>query len=130
MLVFLKKYWLSIIWSIIIIIFCSLPSSNIPRNRIINIPHLDKILHFGIYFILSLLILYETKIKTGKNKIVFILTAVFSFVLGLLIEIEQQYLISSRTGDLYDLLADIIGAISGILFFVLLTKFYQKYIVK
>jgi len=130
MLNFIKKYWLSIIWSIIIIIFCSLPSSNLPRNRMINIPHLDKILHFGIYFILSLLILYETKIKTGKNKKIFILTGLFSFVLGLLIEIEQQYLISSRTGDLYDLLADILGSITGIFFFVFLTRLFKKFIAK
>jgi len=130
MLVFLKKYWLSIIWSIIIIIFCSLPNSNIPRNRIISIPHFDKIIHFGIYFILSLLILYETKIKIGKKKTVFIFTSIFSFVLGLLIEIEQHYLINSRTGDLYDLIADVLGTITGIIFFVLLTRLFKRYVVK
>ncbi len=130
MLIFIKKFWLSIIWTIIIIVFCSLPSSNLPRTSIINIPHFDKILHFGIYFILSLIILYELKIKTSKNKMVFIITGLFSFTLGLLIEIEQQYLISSRTGDLYDLIADILGTVIGIIFFQVLITVSRKYIVK
>ncbi len=115
MFLLLKKNWKSSIWTIIILIFCSLPSSNLPRTSIINIPHFDKILHFGIFFFLALLFCFENK------NIVYIF--IFSFALGLFIEIEQHYLISSRSGDIIDLIADTIGATVGIIVCFIKKKF-------
>ena len=43
-----------------------------------------------------------------------------------LIELIQQYFLLLRTGDLYDFLSDIIGAIIGVIIFLLIEKVFIK----
>jgi VanZ family protein len=76
----------------------------------IPIPHLDKLVHFGLFFIegyfLSASRLFE------KRRIFFPL--LIGLVLGSLTEYLQIF-IPGRSGDLFDLLADMIGVMCGIL---------------
>ena len=111
------KFWKTILFSIIILILCLLPSSGVSHSGI-NIPYFDKILHFGFYFLLSIIFIYDFKFfkkreyKFRKIIIVFLVCVIF----GALIEILQHYLIESRSGDIVDLLADTLGIIFGISF--------------
>ena len=117
---YIKKYWKTIIFSLIILILCILPQNDIPESRI-NIPHFDKILHFGVYFILAIIFSFELqKLYSIFSKILIIL--IYSFILGAAIEIIQNYLIETRSGDWFDLIADIVGSIVGIGVFILLHK--------
>ena len=40
----------NIIWILIIFILCAMPSEDIPDPHL-DIPHLDKVIHFGMFFI-------------------------------------------------------------------------------
>ena len=42
--------WANVIWFLIIFVLCALPGEDIPDPRL-NIPHLDKVVHFGMFFI-------------------------------------------------------------------------------
>jgi VanZ family protein len=67
----------------------------------IKIPHLDKIVHAGIFFVLTFLLMNAyTMLRT---QIVILFT-----VYGALIEILQART-GNRTGDVYDLIADVVG---------------------
>ncbi len=109
----IKNYKFSIIWAVIILIGCTikvdLPHDEDPTK--FHIPHADKIVHFGIFFILSALIGFEKKILKTSDKIKIILIGT---VYGILIEIIQ-YFIPWRGFDYFDMLADSIGAICGVM---------------
>jgi VanZ family protein len=89
-----------------------MPSGHIPRTRI---PHLDKAAHFGFFFIqslwLSLLFSFRTKTESRHSRII-LLSTLSAFLYGGLIEILQNN-VFHRTGDLYDLMADMAGGFAG-----------------
>ena len=113
----------NILWILVIFILCSLPSEDIPDPRL-NIPHLDKVVHFGMFFILSLLFSYALEAKTSlKLKTIYTIAISISIIYGGLIEILQHYFFN-RGGDVLDLLADIAGGIVGCLCYPYFKRFF------
>lgn len=106
----------NIVWAIIIFILCAMPSDSIPNPRL-NIPYLDKIVHFGMFFIMAIFLCselnYQTRLRSG---IIYLITIGFGFAYGGLIEIMQDR-VFHRSGDWWDLLADMSGAFAGCLLY-------------
>ena len=96
----------------LVIIYCSfflIPGSDeIPPI----IPHIDKIGHFILYGSQAI-VLKKTFINMNL-KSSGISSLMICFILGLLIEILQPVLTYNRVFDLFDILANITGAISTI----------------
>ncbi len=110
----IKKYYKIIIWIFIIAYLCFAPSDEFKKIHI-TIPHFDKIVHWGMFFILGLFI---TAAKIKKKKIIYIIIPyAFAILYGGIIEIIQMLFIYSRNGDFFDWIADIIGIFSAILVF-------------
>ncbi|TXE06743.1 hypothetical protein ES711_12375 [Gelidibacter salicanalis] len=80
----------------------------------------DKIYHSGAYFVLTILVYNYLNTLKNKNALVFALAA--AAIYGVLMELFQNYLTSTRTFDVYDMIANVFGAI----FAVLLVVFYRK----
>ncbi len=114
-----KKYILlvrNIVWALVIFILCAMPSDDIP-NPHWNVPHLDKAVHFGMFFIMALLLCSELQYQTRMNlRKIYLTTLCIAFLYGGIIEILQQHFFN-RSGDLLDLLADVLGAVAGCLFY-------------
>ena len=112
----------SIVWAIVIFIFCTMPSGHIPRMRI---PHLDKIVHFGFFFIQSLWLslFFNFQTKSSYFRIIR-LSTLSAFVYGGVIELLQDS-IFHRTGDLYDLIADILGGFAGAMAYPAALRLYD-----
>lgn len=111
----------NIIWALVIFILCALPSDDIPDPGI-NLPHLDKVVHFGMFFIMALLLCNELEYQTRLSlRKIYITTVCIVFLYGGLIEILQENFFN-RSGDLMDLLADVFGAIVGCLCYPLLKR--------
>ncbi|MBQ5778925.1 MAG: VanZ family protein [Paludibacteraceae bacterium] len=85
--------------------------------------HFDKFVHFVCYLVLSFVFMYNFGRVTSKT--IFI-SLFFSIIYGGIIELIQQYFLLLRTGDLYDFLSDIIGAIIGVIIFLLIEKVFIK----
>ena len=85
----------------------------------------DKLAHAFAYFVLStnlgMALDLDWEIK-NKNQIVFLTV----FLLGLVLEIIQGYVLVYRTFDVYDLLANTVGIFA----FILLAKTLKKIVVK
>ena len=96
----------------LVIIYCSfflIPGSDeIPPI----IPHIDKIGHFILYG--SQAIALKQTFINMNLKSSGISSLMICFILGLLIEILQPVLTNNRVFDLFDILANITGAISTI----------------
>jgi VanZ family protein len=75
---------------------------------------MDKLVHAGFYFVLCILLIKPFR-KTTKYT--YLYSLVCSIAISSVMEILQIILTLTRKGDIYDLLANIIGAIAGLVFF-------------
>ena len=84
----------------------------------LNIPHIDKLVHFVFYFGLVVLAAKAAKeiskgiLKPGKTLMYIV---VFAIVYGILIELLQYGFTENRHGDVLDVLANSLGAVTGML---------------
>jgi VanZ family protein len=102
---------LAITYFIIITILFCLPGSALPKENWFNRVGFDKVVHFC--FFAALLFLWRTAYdKTLKNLTAVLLS--FGFIYGILIEIIQTKWVPNRSFDLYDIVADAVGAVMGI----------------
>lgn len=120
-----KKYVLlilSIVWAIVIFVLCTIPSGDMPEVRI---PHLDKIAHFGIFFVQSVLLslLFDFHSRKSYFQII-LLSTLLAFVYGGLIEILQSKFFN-RSGDFYDLIADVLGGFTGAMIYPTILRFIR-----
>ena len=109
------KRLFSIIWVLVIFIGTTFPNSDITVGANVLVPHVDKIAHFTMYFILQLLLMWQfDEIKTGRFQIR-ILLLVCAY--GILLELIQKYFLVDRFFESYDIIANITGAFMGIILF-------------
>ena len=84
----------------------------------IMIPYFDKIVHFLMYFVFSLLFLYEnfhSNIEKKKKPIkIYLVTIFLSLIIGGIIEIIQSDFTTYRSGDILDWYFDMAGSITAI----------------
>lgn len=80
----------------------------------ISIDHLDKAIHFTLFFVQAFLIAqviisYDNRVRTKNLIIIFILLIIF----GSIMEVQQIYL-PMRKFEYYDLLFNLLGITSGL----------------
>lgn len=112
------KFKYSIIWVIIIFILSSISGDSVDKVKLINIPHFDKFVHFSMYFILSALMIWESKFS---RKFI-IISILLGISYGIIIELLQQYVFVKRYFDIFDIISNSIGTISGLIIFILKSK--------
>ena len=87
-----RKYsllWRNIIWAGVIFFLCAIPSDSIPDPKL-NIPHLDKVVHFGMFFIMSIFLCSELRYQTRLSlRKIYLIAIGVSFIYGGLIEVLQ-----------------------------------------
>ena len=99
----------AIAWTIIVTILTLLPGKDLPDVHIVNF---DKFAHVGVFFLLSLL--YSRWKLYGKGLNVSLPVIVVVIILyGGLIEILQGTFYTDRYADIYDFIANGVGAILG-----------------
>ncbi|WP_342032615.1 VanZ family protein [Flavobacterium keumense] len=117
-------FWIALCWTGVVSFFCLTSSNDIPT---VNIPNLDKFVHAFFYFVFTILwFLFFKKQVKKKNQFKFLVVAVcFSLLFGIGIEILQDKLTTTRSGDCFDVLANLIGTIIAFSF-VLFAKQIKK----
>ncbi|TKG93514.1 VanZ family protein [Puteibacter caeruleilacunae] len=113
------NYRKPILWIFVIFALCLTPGDRIPNTNLQLIPHFDKIVHSGLYFVLMLFLLASVHTRTKFN----ILTAMLcGLILGLFVELAQYYWIPNRSGNWQDMLANFSGILLAIFLFKPLLK--------
>ena len=115
---FFQSKTLAISWIVIISILFFLPGSTLPKEGWLSKIYFDKWVHIGFFTVL--LFLWRFYLPSQLKFTWLILAAAFCY--GLSVELIQHYLITNRSFDIGDLIADMIGAVTGILVW----KFYKK----
>ena len=70
-------------------------------------------------------IYYATKKNNNNSNSRFILILIIACLYGIATEFIQKYLIPNRDYDIYDILADSIGATLGFLFVLITVKWFK-----
>ncbi|MCT4600468.1 MAG: VanZ family protein [Marinifilaceae bacterium] len=124
----MKKHLLrNILWCIVIFILCTMPVNDVVKTEV-TIPFFDKIVHFIMFFIMGIFICSELIFQTKYSyKTISWITILLVGLYGGIIELIQNYIFTYRSGDYYDLLADVLGGIFGVLMYPLLKK-YKEYL--
>ena len=119
-----KLFFLSaaLLWTGVILFFCLIKSSNLPT---VNVLYLDKAVHAFFHFVFTMLwfLFFKKKLNTSNSFRPLVLSFVFSFFLGIALELMQQFFTDTRSADVMDELANLFGASLAVLAIVLLNTF-------
>jgi VanZ family protein len=115
----LYRYKISILFTLFIIGVSIYPFESDTTSSLFNIPHFDKIVHFGLYGMLAFLIFIETPSPLGKTDYMKIL--LLCMVLGGIVELIQVTQ-PERSGDIFDMLANVTGSLSAVPAYIVFKK--------
>jgi len=120
--VFLKRHWISIPLCLLILYLCFMDTQPLPKVRMTNF---DKLVHFVMFLTVSGIIYFENT-RYFRRKISWWRIMNFSFffpvVYSGLIEIGQEYLAPTRSGDWMDFLFNVIGTLAGLIICMQINK--------
>ncbi len=114
----LKPFLPGIIWFTISCYLLAVPGDELPDTGFFDIPFFDKIVHFGMFFLLTFLFCYPYTLyyksfslwKKSAYKIAFI-----AICYGIAMEYVQKYFVMGRSFDLIDIVFDTLGCVSGVI---------------
>lgn len=117
-------FWLALLYSIAITILFFIPTDGLPS---VGGSGMDKVVHVLFFFFLVLLwqtVIFKKNEDAIPKKIIFWILGII-LVYGILVEVIQEQLTDTRTADPFDVLADLIGAVLGVLVFNRLKHFFK-----
>jgi VanZ family protein len=115
-------YWLPLI---LYCLFIYIQSDHPSPEQIPIFPYVDKVLHVTAYGILGILFYraYQTLRLKDNIKMLMLLSVVSASLYGISDEIHQSF-VPSREAEVADVIADMIGALSGVCLYQLLVVFW------
>jgi VanZ family protein len=115
----IRKNIFSILVALLLLYLSLANSEKFEEIHLIKIPNLDKLVHFGMYFVLMTVIIIEHR-KNIRNSFYLMLLALIPLSYGILMEILQLKLTSNRSADFYDALADAAGVMASVLLWLII----------
>ena len=111
---------LAIGWTILIAVLCLVKFTDLPS---FGVSSADKYVHFTFHFVFTILWGFYLWAKLNEITISKIgRVVILSFCYGILIEIFQETFTKTRQADIFDVLANVTGALVALVFFVLIKR--------
>jgi VanZ family protein len=121
----IRKNIFSFIFAGIIAYLSLAGSDSLDEFSFITFSEFDKIAHFTMYFGLMSLMLFENRNRLSKTKFILLL-GIIPFIFGLILELLQSWITTSRTGSIYDLLFNLAGILLSVSSFLLARRFGRE----
>ena len=99
------------LWLLLITVLFFLPGSALPSEGLFHLPYFDKLVHFGFFAVL----LFSWRFFFGDAARVTGLLLGMALCYGMAVEVIQHYFVANRSFDLFDVVADLLGAVAGLL---------------
>jgi VanZ family protein len=116
------------ILSALVIIYLSLAGSQtFGTGAFINIPYIDKIGHFVLYFVLMAVIIFEHR-NYFRDTRHLLLIALVPICFGVLMEFCQMLLTSDRKGEVLDAIFDCAGVGSALYIWMVYKPYHRDQI--
>lgn len=122
----------SVLWSLIILWIISIPGTSIPSSKLFDIPHFDKLVHAAVFAVFTFLLTYGLRMQQiiVLNKYPYTISLLVGVVYSMLTEWIQLRFVDSRSGELYDLIADLAGCLMGVLLYYYLNRYFPSFLHK
>lgn len=111
-------FWKPVLWLLIILVLSLIPGNQLPGLPFI--PHFDKLVHAGMYFVLVVLMVNPLRLLRVQRY--YLVAMLVSFIIGSMVELAQTFVAVNRSGSIWDGLANLTGAFLGIIFYHYLVK--------
>ena len=121
----IKKNIYSILVALLIMYLSLTNSHTFDKVSLSGIPHIDKFVHFLMYFGLMSVIIYENRRNITSVKYLLMISIVPLFY-GILMEILQSTLTTTRTGSIFDAMFNAIGILISVLVSLWVNPFKKK----
>lgn len=121
MLRLFSPFRLAILWTLLIMVALTIPGRAIPDS---NILQLDKLIHAGLFLVLTLLWLAALSHASLLRGMI-ILAAMLAY--AVLTEVYQEVMPIGRSADMLDSLADAAGAIIAFLLWIAPRKALERW---
>ena len=118
----LKKtiFSLAIGWTVLIAVLCLVKFTDLPT---FGVSGADKYVHFTFHFVFTMLWGFYYWLKLNEREITKIVhVVIISLCYGILIEILQETCTTTRHADIFDVMANLTGATSALVLFVLIKR--------
>jgi len=106
-------FWSAFFWTIFIVVLSLVSFSEAPEV-LSELSSYDKLAHFVFYFVFVFLwgnfVFYNKQIQ---SRTLFLILWI-ALIIGGIIEVCQEIFTQKRTADIYDMLANFVGALIGI----------------
>jgi VanZ family protein len=114
-------FLVALFWTGIVSYFCLVNSSDIPT---IDIPNLDKCIHtfFHLVFTFVWFLFFSKHLQIDLIFNPLMYSVVLSVVFGITIEILQNLITTTRSADVLDIVANMVGSTLAIFVIVILNK--------
>ena len=116
----MRHFYFPVFWAVSILFLCLIDTKELPSVTYLELMEFDKLVHIVLFGLLMLsctvALRKQTKIAWAQKNAM-VIALLFSIVYGSVIEVVQFFMVQDRTGELYDVLANGLGALLGILFF-------------
>jgi len=124
-----KLFLIALTYTIFVYVICLV---KIEKPKMVSVSNFDKFVHFGIYFIFTIVwfayfegVKFMTPIIKGLIK-----AALLAFIAGVSIEFLQEELTKARSGDINDVFANCLGILFAIVFLYQIKKHKELKTVK
>lgn len=121
----IRKNKYTIVTALVILYLSLAGSQTFGSDGFINIPYIDKIGHFSLYFLLMLVVIIEHK-NLFENTRQLILAAIIPFFFGIIIEILQLTITADRKGEILDAMFNSAGITAALLLWLLYNPYHKK----
>jgi len=121
----IRKNIFSIIVALVILLLSLLGSGTLEKVDFMDLTFTDKIAHFGMYFGFTSVIIYENRKKMMFSAI-YIVAALIPFFYGILMEFLQEFITTTRSGNIYDVIFNTAGIIASIGIWLLFRSHINK----
>lgn len=103
---------------IISVILLTLPANDLPHSGLFDLPNFDKLVHFGMFFLLTVLFclpFYKLTAEPSSLPVIFNKIALYVILYGIIMELVQKYFTTGRSFDFADILFDGLGSLTGLI---------------
>ena len=125
----LTAFLRSLTWSLVILYICSIPSYKVNRVKIFDFDYFDKLVHFLLYYVFSIILYFDLlhyKDLLKKKLNIYIYIILIPLFWGILIELIQYHFMVTRKGSIYDIIANTSGIIISLCTVIILRSYFPK----
>lgn len=112
-----------LVWGAVIFYIISIPPGSIPESGLLQLPHIDKVIHFSMFAVFGSLLAgaFMISSKTQQHHKATILISLFTgFIYGGITEYYQYCCLDGRYGNIPDVLANCFGTVFGVFIIAML----------